>query len=89
MGKLKEALLSEMYKGPLNENFTVGERVIPYSHRRCIHCKSWFRFRYDEACLEIEVTGYYKLICPVCEKEYIYEREMHLPDEYITFKEVD
>ena len=87
MGKIKEALLSEMYEGPFNENFTVGERVIPYSHRKCTHCKSWFR--YDEACLGIESAGYYKLVCPVCEKEYIYEREMHLPDDNLRFIEVD
>ena len=89
MGKVKEALLEDMYKGLLKENFTVGEKVIPYSHRRCHYCNTWFRFRYDAACKEIASNGFYKLVCPECEREYVYEREMHLPDENIRFVEVE
>ena len=72
-----------------NENFTVGKKVLPFVHRPCHYCKGWFKFRYDTACSEIATNGFFKLICPYCEKEYVYEREMHLPDTYMKFVEID
>lgn len=81
MGKVKELLLEN--------RFEVGTKVIPYVHRSCMYCKTWMRFRYDEACREIITNGYYKLICPECEHEYTYESEMYLPDTYMKFIEVE
>lgn len=69
--------------------FTIGEKVKPYAYRSCMYCKTWLRFRYDEACKEIATHGFYKLVCPDCDHEYVYEREMHLPDTYMKFIEVD
>lgn len=73
----------------VKDRFTVGKQVIPYSIRRCGRCSTWFKFRYDEAVREIREHGYFTLICPDCECEFTYEREMHLPDENMTFVEVD
>lgn len=79
MGKVKEML----------ENFTVGDRVIPYAHRRCPFCDSWFRFRHDEAAGEIRHHDYFKVVCPDCDREYVYERVEHLPTDHMKFAEVE
>jgi hypothetical protein len=81
MGKVKDLLIER--------NFTVGKKVIPYSHRKCGYCKCWFGFRFDEACREIENAGYFMVVCPECEREYVYEREEHLPDENLRFIEAE
>ena len=71
------------------DRFSVGKLVIPHTQQQCSECKSWFRFRYDEACKEISNSGLYKVICPTCNKEYVYESESHLPGTYMKFIEVD
>lgn len=77
-----------MVKIVSQDDFTVGKQVIPYAHRRC-QCSNWFKFRYDEAVNSINVKGFYTVACPCCEREYTYEREMHIPDQYMKFVEVD
>lgn len=78
MGKVKELL---------DRNYTVGEKVIPYTHRRCGRCSCWFRFRFDEAFEEIDNAGYFMVVCPECDSEFIYEDIRHLPDVYMKFIE--
>ena len=73
----------------IKDRFIVGRKVIPYSIRKCGMCSTWFKFRYDEAVREIREHGYFILICPDCESEFTYEREMHLPNENMQFFEID
>ena len=72
-----------------SDRYVVGRQVIPWVHRRCGLCPTWFKFRYDEASREINEHGYFKVICPDCEHEFVYERVAHIPDQHMTFIEVD
>ena len=81
MGKVKELLLEK--------NYTVGKKVIPYSYRKCGRCSCWFGFRMDEAINEINEAGYFMLVCPECDSEFVYERIAHLPIENMKFIEAE
>ncbi len=83
MGKFKELLIDREF------NYTVGNRVSAFAHQQCARCSTWFRFSYDKAISEINEAGYFKIVCPECDSEYLYERAQHVPKEYLVFKEVD
>lgn len=80
MGKFKELLIDREF------NYTVGERVSVFTHQQCHNCGAWFRFNYDEAIAEINEAGYFKVVCPCCDSDYLYERAHHVPKEYLVFK---
>ena len=82
MGKVKELLIDE-------QNYTVGTLVKAYTHRRCGECCCWFKFRFDEAVSEIREAGYFMVVCPKCDSEFVYEMEQHLPDVYMKFVEAE
>ena len=77
------------YKHRLQEELDVGDFVIAFTFRSCAECNSWFRFRYDKAAEAINKYGYYKVACPICDREYVYERVEHLPNLHMKFNEVD
>ena len=81
MGKVKDILFEN--------HFVVGTLVKPYTHRRCGRCCSWFKFRFDLAVEQIREEKYFRVICPECESEFVYEDERHLPDAYMTFIEAE
>lgn len=70
-------------------NYEIGTVVYAYTHRRCGRCCCWFKFRFDKAVQAIRKDGYYKVVCPACDSEYVYEREDHLPNQHMKFIEVD
>lgn len=78
-----------MGKNNNQEEFDVGHYVTPFTYRKCGYCCSWFKFRYDKAAESINKYGYYKVVCPICDREYVYEKEEHLPDQHMKFIEVD
>lgn len=82
MGKVKDFFLHQ-------DKYTVGTLVKAYTHRRCGVCCCWFKFRYDIAVKSIREDGYFKVICPGCDREYVYEHEAHLPQDNMKFIEVE
>ena len=82
MDKVKDILLGQ-------NRFAVGEPVEAWSYRKCGACPFWFKFRYDDAVAEIEQHGYYRLICPECEREHTYDMVQQLPNQYMKFIEVE
>ena len=82
MGNVKDFFLHR-------DEYTVGTLVKAYTHRRCGKCCCWFKFRFDKAVKHIRQDGYFKVVCPACESEFVYEDERHLPDAYMKFIEVE
>lgn len=82
MGKVKDFFLHR-------DKYTVGTLVKAYTHRRCGKCSCWFKFRFDEAVNEIREAGYFMVMCPECDSEFVYEDERHLPEAFMKFIEVE
>lgn len=81
--------MAKLSKYPTYSNYEIGTLVYAYTHRRCGRCCGWFKFRFDKAVQAIRKDGYYKVVCPACDGEFLYEDERHLPDTYMKFSEVD
>lgn len=81
--------MAKTHKITVKEEFEVGHYVTPFTYRKCYNCCSWFKFRYDKGAEAIRKYGYYKIVCPICDSEYVYEREDHIPTDHMKFVEVE